>query len=120
MLLHEETFRPANKPRKSRLARHYYDLWCLVTKGVAAQALADAGLFERVAAHREIFFRWSWVDYTTLRPGSLRLLPPTDQRTAWAADYQAMRRDMFFGEVPEFDAILQVVGEFERDFNATA
>ena len=27
-LLHEETFRPADKPRKPRMARHYYDLWC--------------------------------------------------------------------------------------------
>ncbi len=29
MLLHEETYRPEGKPRKIRLARHYYDLWCL-------------------------------------------------------------------------------------------
>jgi hypothetical protein len=27
MLLHEESYRPADKMRKSRLARHYYDLW---------------------------------------------------------------------------------------------
>lgn len=25
-LLHEETFRPVDKPRKLRMARHYYDL----------------------------------------------------------------------------------------------
>jgi hypothetical protein len=95
MLLHEETFRPADKPRKVRLARHYYDLWCLINKGVAAQALADPGLFKRVAAHREIFFRWSWVDYTTLHPGSLRLVPPDDQLALWRQDYQTMRGEMF-------------------------
>jgi len=117
MLLHEETFRPADKPRKIRLARHYYDLWCLITKGVAAQAVADSGLFNRVAAHRRIFFRWSWVDYKTLRAGSLRLVPPDDQLTAWRQDYQTMRGEMFFGDVPKFDEILRVIGEFERQFN---
>jgi hypothetical protein len=120
MLLHEENFRPSDKPRKSRLARHYYDLWCLITKGVAQQALADAGLFSRVARHREVFFRWSWVDYATLRPGALRILPDEAQRAAWASDYRAMRQDMFFTEPPAFDEILRVVGQFERDFNATA
>ena len=120
MLVHEETFRPADKPRKIRLARHYYDLWCLITKGVAAQALAEPGLFQRVAAHREIFFRWSWVDYTTLRPDSLRLVPPDDQLAAWRQDYQTMRGEMFFGKVPTFDEILGVVGAFEKQFNQQA
>jgi len=38
------------------MARHRYDLWCLITKGVAKQAVDDRGLFERVASHREAFF----------------------------------------------------------------
>jgi len=57
MLLHEETYRPARKPRKARLARHYYDLWCLIKRGVADDAANDFGLFDRVAAHRAVFFR---------------------------------------------------------------
>jgi hypothetical protein len=119
MLLHEETFRPADKPRKDRLARHYYDLWCLITKGIADQAVADDGLFDRVLAHRVVFFRWSWVDYSTLRRGSLRLVPPEDHLKNWAADYKTMGTEMFFGEVPSFEEILRVVGEFERRFNDT-
>jgi len=31
-----------------------------------------------------------------------------------------MRTEMFFGDVPAFDEILRVVGEFEKTFNATA
>ena len=69
LLLHEETFRPVGKPVKLRLAHHYYDLWCLITKGVADEAVEDQSLFERIAAHRAIFFRWSWMDYSSLRPG---------------------------------------------------
>jgi hypothetical protein len=47
----------------------------------------------------------------------LRLVPLTDQLPAWKQDYQAMREDMFFGEVPAFDEILRVVGDFEQRFN---
>jgi len=118
LLLHEETFRPTGKPRKRQLARHYYDLWCLIRKGVGHDALADLDLFIRVTAHRQVFFRYGWMDYTTFRPGALRLVPLQHQRAAWLEDYAAMRGEMFFGEVPSFDEILRVVGEFEGQFNA--
>jgi hypothetical protein len=120
LLLHEETFRPTEKPRRRQLARHYYDLWSLIRKGVAGDALADPDLFTRVAAHRQVFFRYGWMDYTTFRPGTLRLVPLEQQRAAWLQDYAAMRPEMFFGEVPTFDEILRVVGDFERQFNALA
>jgi predicted nucleotidyltransferase component of viral defense system len=120
MLLHEETFRPEDRPRNPRLARHYYDLWCLISRGVAERAVADRDLFRRVAEHREAFFHISWVDYATLRPGSLRLLPPPRRRDAWRRDYEQMRGPMFFGEIPSFEEILRVVGDFERQFNETA
>jgi predicted nucleotidyltransferase component of viral defense system len=120
MLLHEETFRPVDKPRKERMARHYYDVWCLITRGVADRAAADRDLFSRVAEHREIFFKLGWVDYKTLRPGLLRLSPLAGQGDAWQRDYEEMAEAMFYGERPEFDEILRVVGEFERRFNETA
>ena len=119
-LLHEETFRPADKPRKLRMARHYYDIWCLLQAGVGERALANATLFERVAEHREIFFRYAWVDYSTHRPGTFRLTPPADQVDNWRADYRAMLGPMFFGKVPDFDEIIEAVREFEKIFNATA
>lgn len=120
MLLHEETYRPADKRRGDRMSRHYYDLFSLIRRGIADEAVADRGLFERVAAHRAVFFRYTWMDYGTLQPGTLRLLPDAGQRETWERDYAAMRGSMFFGEAPAFDEILRVVGEFERRFNAAA
>ena len=117
-LLHEETFRPDDKPRKLRMARHYYDMWCLLRAGVGERALADTALFQRVADHREIFFRYSWVDYSTHKPGSFRLVPRPAQLPAWETDYQAMLGPMFFGHAPTFEEILVAVGEFEKVFNA--
>ena len=119
-LLHEETFRPADKPRKLRMARHYYDLWSLIRAGVAERAIAERGLFTRVAEHREIFFRYSWVDYTTHRPVTFRLAPPEHQLVAWRKDCDAMLGPMFFGDVPTFDEVLNVVRAFEESFNKTA
>jgi hypothetical protein len=57
------------------------------------------------------------MDYHTLRPGSLRLLPLPDQLSTWRGDYSEMKKEMFFGEVPTFDEILRVVGKFEKQFN---
>jgi len=117
MLLHEETWRPAGKPRKARLSRHYYDLWCLITKGVSTEAVRDEGLFERVAAHRKGFFRYGWMDYATLSKGRLRVLPLPEQEAEWRKDYEAMRGDMFFRDPPIFDDVLKVIGEFVSGFN---
>ena len=117
MLLHEETYRPAERQRARFLSRHYYDLWCMIRKGVADEAVADSELFKRTAAHRAVYFRYTWFDYGTLRPGALRLLPLEVQRASWKKDYVAMREAMFFGEAPEFEEILRVVGEFESAFN---
>ena len=116
-LLHEETFRPPDKPRKARLARHYYDVWCLIQKEVAARAVADLALLARVVDHRRIFFPWSWVDYSTMRQGTLRLLPPASQLADWRSDYEAMTGDMFMGPKPSFDQVLAVVRRFEEEFN---
>ena len=116
MLLHEETYRGTAEP-KGRLARHYYDLWCLISKGVAEKAAADLDLFKRVAAHRAVFFRKKKEAQESLRPGSIRILPTSDHKAAWKKDYEAMRESMFFGDTPEFEEILEVVGQFENKFN---
>lgn len=118
MLLHEETYRKEGP--KARLARHYYDLWCLIRAGIAEQAVADSDLFDRVAAHRSIFFRRSREAQETLRRGSLRLMPTRSQNAVWRKDYDAMRETMFFGDTPEFLEILMKIEEFQDEFNRTA
>ncbi|HEY5705162.1 MAG TPA: nucleotidyl transferase AbiEii/AbiGii toxin family protein [Terrimicrobiaceae bacterium] len=119
-LLHEETFRPVDKPRKVHMARHYYDLWSLLRAGIGDRAMANMALFQRVAEHREIFFRFSWVDYSTHKPGTFRLVPPDDHLPKWRADYEEMLGPMFFGETPSFEEMMAAADKFERTFNATA
>jgi len=115
MLLHEETYR-GGQPAP-RLSRHYYDLWCLIRRGIADQAVADCELFDRVAEHRRIYFRHGR-GQDTLRRGTLRLGPMRAHMATWQRDYEAMRESMFFGETPNIIEILELVGEFETRFNA--
>ncbi|MDZ4829094.1 MAG: nucleotidyl transferase AbiEii/AbiGii toxin family protein [Phycisphaerae bacterium] len=117
MLLHEETYRPEEKPRKSRLSRHYYDVWCLFQKGIASDAAQNVDLFNRVAAHRRAYFRYGWLDYATLQRGTLRVAPLPSQEPFWRRDYEQMRGEMFYGEPPRFDVVLDVVREFFDGFN---
>jgi len=120
MLLHEETFRPPEKKRQARMARHYYDLYRLINAGIGHEAPGNLELFERIAAHRQVYFRYAWVDYNTLRPGRLKLVPPDDQLANWKSDYTAMKDEMFFGEIPEFDDIIRTARKFQDEFNRKA
>ena len=117
MLLHEETFRPPDKKRKARMARHYYDLYCLIRAGIGHNAAGDLDLFWRIATHRQVYFRYTWVDYDTLRPGRLKLVPPDAQLSAWKSDYTAMKDEMFFGKPPEFEDLIETVRKFQDEFN---
>jgi predicted nucleotidyltransferase component of viral defense system len=118
MLLHEETYRPADKTRRPRMARHYYDLYRLIEQGIAASAAEDRNLFEQVATHRQVFFAQTWVDYATLRRGALRLLPLPGQEAGWRQDYTAMQGEMFSTTPPNFDILLAEIKIFEQAFNA--
>ncbi len=120
MLLHEETFRPADKGRRKKyMARHYYDLYRLITTGTADQAAADLELFYRIVEHREVYFRYSWMDYSTLKPGSLRLVPDEEHLPDWKADYAGMQKEMFYGDVPSFDEVMDTTEKFQTRFNGS-
>ncbi len=116
-LLHEESFRPSDKPRAQKLARHYYDVARMIQKGVGARALASRDLFQRVVEHRRIYFKQTWVDYDTMAPGSLRIVPDGARMTAWEQDYQAMQREMFYGTPPTWPEVIEEVSRWEDAFN---
>jgi hypothetical protein len=118
MLLHEETYRPIDgKRRKEYMARHYYDIYRLIDAGVADEAINDEQLFAQVASHRVVFFRQNWVDYSTLVRGKLRVVPIDDQMTDWRSDYNNMKQEMFFGEAPNFEIVMERVRAFQDTFN---
>lgn len=118
MLLHEERLRPGDRPIRRAMARHYYDVWRLIDSDVAAAAAADIGLFDQVAAHRELYFRQTWMDYDTLKKGRIEMLPAEAHLDEWRRDYEAMKGEMFVTPPPSFNEILEVIQRFQTDFNA--
>ncbi len=118
MLLHEETFRPPDRTRKPRMARHYYDIYCMIRAGVGGRAIDDPALFKRVREHRRFYYTVSWVDYESMVPGSICLVPDATSLLTWKKDYDEMRNVFFFGEAPLFDQIMEAVEVFQADWNA--
>lgn len=120
MLLHEERLRAGDAGPKPRLSRHYYDLFRLLKAGVGARAADDLPLFERIAAHRAVYFPRNKAVRESLKRGTLSILPDPRFVAVWRQDYEAMRDSMFFGEPPTFDEILREIAEFERSFNESS
>ena len=118
LLLHEEGCRPSDKQQvRPGMARHYYDLHRLIESGIADKARNDTLLFQRIVEHRRIYFRYTWMDYDHLGPGTLRLVPAENRLADWRNDYAAMRTEMLYGKSPSFDEILQRIQAFENTFN---
>jgi hypothetical protein len=44
-------------------------------------------------------------------------MPSGERLPEWRRDYSAMREEMFYGEPPSFEEVLQVVKGFEEKFN---
>ncbi len=103
-LIHERNTRPDDRPLEARQARHLSDLVRLWQTGLA-ETEGFAALFDGVKAHRRGFFEYSWVNYETLAPGALRLVPPEGRLAAWRADYRGMR-SMFPGEPVSFEELV--------------
>lgn len=116
-ILHAEHHRPESKTLPIRHSRHFYDLWAILQSPYAEEAAKDKKLLERVVSHKEIFFRSGWANYSTAKPGSLRLSPRAEQLAALQDDYSKMQ-EMFFEESEQFENILQKLSKFEATFNS--
>jgi len=49
----------------------------LIQKGIAKEAVAQLELLVRVAQHKSLFFKSSWVNYGAAARGTLRIAPPS-------------------------------------------
>ena len=76
----------------------------------------EAELLARVAQHKGLFFKTSWARYGEATKGTLRITPPEQRVKALREDYGKMQQ-MFFGKPPEFDQIMALLSQWEREFN---
>lgn len=115
-ILHAEFNRPAAKPVPERFARHYYDTCELIQKKVADAAGQDLDLLGIVTKHKALFFKSSWAKHEEAAKGTLHLYPQVSRIAALRADYAKMDQ-MFIGEHPGFDEILNTIKAWEKRFN---
>jgi len=115
-ILHAEFHRPTDKPMPERFSRHYCDFFELIRKGVSKHAVTKLELLERVAQHKNLFFKSSWAKYSEATKGTLRVVPPEQRLIALREDYAKMQQ-MFFGEPPDFDKMIALLNEWESQFN---
>ena len=115
LLLHEVLIQRPEGP-KPRLARHYYDLFRLYKAGFGISAMHDRPLYAAIIDHRRTFYRYGSVDYDALLSEGFSIIPQGDARKEWEKDYANMQRDMFYGDVPAFDTVMQQLAAFEDTF----
>lgn len=115
--LHAEAHRPAESATPQYFSRHYYDLAMLLDSDEGRAAAADLELLATVAKHKATFFRSSWANYDTARPGSLRLMPNEARMKDLRADYRAMAPMMFDDTPLSFDDILSSIEKFQEAIN---
>jgi hypothetical protein len=113
-ILHQQAHRPDRLPE--RYSRHYYDLYKLAGSEVVTTAAGDFETLAQVVAFKMRFYPDNKARYELAVPGTLRLLPSEEQMGALRRDYAAMR-EMFFGEIPEFGAVMERLRGLEAGMN---
>ncbi|OFZ81375.1 MAG: hypothetical protein A2583_15915 [Bdellovibrionales bacterium RIFOXYD1_FULL_53_11] len=118
-ILHQYAHLPETKEMPLRISRHFYDFFRLLNSDIKKKALSDVTLLERVASNKAIYFASGWASYATARKGTLKLSPLPRILGDLERDYYLMKQ-MFFGEIPDWQLILKTIEQFETDFNLEA
>jgi hypothetical protein len=115
-ILHQEAHRKTQPPQ--RYSRHYYDLCKLAGSPIRAAALASPKLLQDVVAFKQRYYPSAWARYDLAVPGSFRLLPLAALHIRELERDYAEMQVMFFGQAPEFGAILDELKALEVEINS--
>lgn len=113
-ILHHEANRPKQLEMPGRYSRHYYDLYRMAGSPVKEAAFSRIDLLKKVVDFKMKFYPRTWAKYQEAVPGSLRLIPPEYRFAALEADYELMK-DMLYGDVPTFGAVIDGIRELEKE-----
>ena len=115
-LLHELFSVPGRGITADRKSRHLYDLYVMMNRDFAKEAIVDDVLWESIRHHREIYTSVRDVDYTPDVRKRLQLVPRKDILDAWKDDYEAMKEAMIYGSKPSFEELLEAISELQEKF----
>lgn len=103
--------------QSNRVSRHYYDVFKLINSDIGEKSKLDHALALHCAEHASVFFNRKPLDLELAKPGSYKLMPTNEMIPLLKRDYGAMT-NMIFGEVPEFDRVINAISELEKQLNA--
>jgi hypothetical protein len=107
-----------------RYSRHWHDLVRLDDAGYANAAIEDKQLALAVAVFKAKFFRekdrnGTYIDYTKVVSGSLKLVPEDEALKALEADYKKMADDgILLDDAEPFATLIERCADIERRANA--
>src|SRR5574344_84145 len=115
-ILHKEANRPADKPVPTRQSRHFYDVFCMAGKQVKNEAFADVGVLMEKVTFTKKFYPQPWSRFEDIEEGNIKLTTPVHSFASLRKDYANMS-EMFFGNYPDFDEILECLKTLEPEVN---
>ena len=113
-LLHELFSVEGHGMKAERKSRHLYDLYRMMDKPFAEDALHDDSLWESIRHHREIYTSVSGMDYTPDVRERIVLVPRADIIDSWKRDYENMRDAMIYGEKPTWEQLMDAMEQLQK------
>jgi len=107
-------------PKTNRLARHWYDVDCLLQKGVVDPLSTGQAMRDVVEMKKQ---RWpeKGVDYEAVLRGEIQLVPNAERLTDITKDHEAaIQGGMFYGQPDEFKDIVGRVLKVQTEINRKA
>lgn len=106
-----------NEPNPDRLARHWYDVACLLRSDFA-DAFNSSEAMQAVVEMKKHRWPVPGVDYEAILSGKLLVVPQGARLEAIAADHKAaVTGQMFFTPPDSFEHIIQQLADFQLRFN---
>ncbi len=98
----------------ARYARHLYDVYNMSNSWVKESAFKRRELLEKDVAFKQKFYYAKSAHYETATLKTIMLVPGGCLHKELQEDYQAMR-NMIYGNIPEFDEILEFLKKLEKE-----
>lgn len=117
LILHQEYYRPDGNLQPKGYSRHFYDVAKMAKSPVKKNALLDSQLRNDVIAFKQKYYPRSWARYDLAESGQIKLVPNGDVLRSTQSDYAAMK-EMFFGDVPTFEAVIETLEQLEVEVNS--
>ncbi len=113
-ILHDLAHKTSNY--NLRYSRHYYDTYKIITSNLFNESLNEISLIKDVVDFKNKFYYSKRSNMDAILEGNLKLIPNIEAIRVFRKDYAEMK-DMFFGEIPDYDEMLGMIKSKETLIN---